>query len=142
MIQLPNLTILTLNTPNITDFAAERNELLKSATTEWVLFLDTDESLSPALEQEIQNTISNPQNSYSAYLIPRLDTFMGKQLRHGETGKAKFVRLAKKDFGKWERPIHEIWIPVGARRGSPVKIGTLRNPLIHNSHPIYFAINC
>lgn len=128
----PLLTIVTLNQKNITDFAAARNEKLATAKTDWVLFLDSDESLSLELEAEIASAIQSP--SHSAYYIPRQDVFLGRVLHHGETGHAKFIRLAKKEFGKWVRPVHEVWAPVGERPASPVKIGTLTNPLIHNSH--------
>lgn len=124
-----NLTIITLNKPGITDFAAARNTELAKAKTDWVLFVDSDEKITPALKAEILSITSNPSPSlYSAYYIPRLDTFLGRELHHGETGHAKFIRLARRDFGKWERPVHEIW--VGSR-----KVGELKNPLLHYPHP-------
>lgn len=125
---MKNLTIITLNSPNLTDFAAARNAELAKVKTSWVLFLDSDETMSPELEQEIHNSIFKPQNSLSAYYLYRQDTFLGTILRHGETGHAKFIRLARRDFGQWVRPVHEVWQGKG-------KIGTLTNPLIHNSHP-------
>lgn len=130
-----NLTILTLNSPNIIDFAKARNDLLATAQTEWVMFLDSDEIVTPALEDEIQKAVSRKPYAFDAYLIPRRDVFMGKELKHGETGNAKFVRLAKKNFGQWIRPVHEMWEPVGARHASTAKIGKLHNPIIHISHP-------
>jgi glycosyltransferase involved in cell wall biosynthesis len=131
-----NLTIITLNQPNITDFAAAHNAELAKAKTPWVLFVDSDEKITPALKEEILSITSNlSPNLYDAYYIPRLDTFLGKQLHHGETGNAKFIRLARKDFGSWIRPVHEVWQP---RRGesmySPAKIGILTNPLLHTPH--------
>jgi len=36
------------------DFAGQRNYALSLATTEWVLFLDTDERITPALAQEVR----------------------------------------------------------------------------------------
>lgn len=120
-----NLTIITLNQPNITDFAQARNAELAKAKTEWVFFVDTDESITPGLKTEILKAIEN--NEYEAYYIRRLDTFMGRQLRHGETGKAKFIRLARRDFGQWVRPVHEIWIGKG-------RVGELNNPLLHAPH--------
>jgi len=130
-----NLTIITLNQPNITDFAAARNAELAGVKTEWVMFVDSDEKITSALKAEIISAINDQQSTiYSAYYIPRLDTFLGHELHHGETGHAKFIRLAKKDFGTWQRPVHEQWVPVGARRGSPAKIGTLANPLLHTPH--------
>lgn len=123
-----HLTIITLNTPDITDFAGARNSELKKAKTEWVLFVDTDEKVTPELKQEILSVIHDPSSSlYSAYRIRRLDTFLGRELRHGETGHAYFVRLSRRDWGVWQRPVHEVWMGSG-------NIGTLQNPLLHHPH--------
>lgn len=126
MTSMQNLTIITLNQPNITDFAKARNDELAKVKTEWVLFLDTDETMSKELEQEIVMAIQSSE--YAAYYLPRLDIFLGRELHHGETGDAKFIRLAKKGFGKWMHPVHEQWVGHG-------KIGTLIHPILHNSHP-------
>lgn len=128
-----DLTIITLNSPNITDFAAARNIELAKANTPWVLFVDSDEKITGELKYEILEAIKS--NDFDAYYIPRLDSFLGRELLHGETGKAKFIRLARKDFGHWIRPVHEVWVPVGARRGSSAKIGILHNPILHSPHP-------
>ncbi len=122
---MKNVTVITLNVPDITDFAAARNAELAKAKTPWVLFLDADETLSPALEREISQAIKSPQ--YDAYYLLRVDTFMGRALCHGETGHAKFIRLARRDFGKWVRPVHETWVGEG-------KIGTLTHPILHAPH--------
>lgn len=128
--KIDNLTILTLNSPEIKDFSAARNALLKDVKTEWILFLDSDEQLSSQLIEEIRSTINNLQsNNYSAYYLPRQDLFLGKILLHGETGKAKFIRLARKDWGHWERPVHEVWVGEG-------RVGTLKNPILHTPHDI------
>ena len=127
-----NLTIITLNTPDITDFAAARNAELAKAKTDWVLFLDADETLSPELETEIASILNQESSIYSAYSIPRLDTFLGRELRHGEPGHTRLVRLARKDFGHWVRPVHEVWQGHG-------RVGQLQNPLLHRSHPTITA---
>ncbi|MFZ2199315.1 MAG: glycosyltransferase family 2 protein [Microgenomates group bacterium] len=119
------LSIIILNQPNITDFAAARNAELAKAKTDWVMFVDSDEKITPALKDEVLKAIESPD--FDAYYIPRLDTFLGRELRHGETGHAKFVRLARKEYGKWERPVHEVWIGKG-------KVGILTSPLLHESH--------
>lgn len=125
---IPGLTVLTLDTPDIKDFALERNKMLSSAKTDWALFLDSDEVLSPDLEQELKETLaSKSAQYYSAYQIRRQDTFLNQVLRHGETGHAYFVRLAKRDWGHWEGVVHEKW------QGSGL-VGTLKNPIIHNPH--------
>lgn len=51
----------------------------------------------------------------------------GKELKHGETGNVKLLRLAKRDAGLWVRAIHEIWEIKG-------RVGELKNPLLHYPH--------
>lgn len=135
---MKNITVLTLNSPDITDFAKARNDLLKTAKTparntshsdaggDWVMFLDSDEVISPELQAEIEQAIKS--NQFEAYSISRLDTFLGKQLTHGETGHTRLVRLARRDWGRWERPVHEVWVGKG-------RVGELKSPLLHTPHP-------
>lgn len=51
----------------------------------------------------------------------------GRELRHGETGNVKLLRLAKTGTGRWRRAIHETWQVTG-------KTGELKNPLLHYPH--------
>lgn len=53
---------------------------------------------------------------------------MGKQLKHGDTGNIKLLRLAKKRSGIWQGKVHEKWIVEG-------NIDELENPIIHYPHP-------
>ncbi len=122
---MQNLTVITLNEPDITDFAATRNRELAKVKTDWVLFVDADEVVTPELEKEIEQAIKS--NTCVAYYIPRRDTFLGRKLRHGETGNAKFIRLARANFGKWVRPVHEVWVGKG-------RVGELQHPLLHTPH--------
>ena len=75
--KMKNLQILTLNKPNITDFSEVRNELLKNAKSDWVLFLDSDEVLSEALKKEIKNL--DPKD-YVSFYIKRKIIFLGKEI--------------------------------------------------------------
>ena len=124
----PSLTIITLNTPEIHDYAKARNEALAKAKTEWVLFVDSDEVITQALENEINDTLRHSFNNYDAYYLSRQVTFFNRILKYGETGNAKFIRLAKKSFGRWVHPVHEVWVGRG-------RVGELKNPLLHNAHP-------
>lgn len=117
-----NITIITLDEPNIEDFAAARNRELKKAKTDWVLFVDSDETISPELEQEIKHAISAPQ--FDAYALKRRDHFLGQELTHGENAANRFVRLARRSWGKWERPVHETWVGQGG-------VGELNHPIHH-----------
>lgn len=122
------LTILTLDQSDVSDFAAARNALLKTAKTPWIFFLDSDESITPALQAEITQICNLKSNLYSAYFVRRLDTFLGRQLTHGEAGHTRLVRLARRGWGQWERPVHEVWLGEG-------RVGELNNPLLHTPHP-------
>lgn len=104
------------------DFAAQRNYALTLAKNDWVIFVDDDEVVSPALAAEVTRLVRN--NKYSGYYLKRLDSYYGQIIHHGETGNIKLIRLAQKGSGKWQRPVHEIWRIKG-------RIGCLQNPLIH-----------
>ena len=99
------LSILTLNKKNITDFAAERNELLKSAKYEWVFFLDSDEKITAKSWLEIKKIIE--ENKYDLVSVKREDYFHGQKISHGEAGQMRLIRMGKKDKIAWERPVHE-----------------------------------
>lgn len=124
---IPNLTILTLNESNITDFSKARNRLLAASTTDWVLFVDSDEELSEGLVAEIVALNLTKNNPISAYYIPRKDYFFGKWLKGGEASTTRLIRLAKKDFGAWQRPVHEIWVGEG-------RVSQLKSSILHRPH--------
>lgn len=115
------LSILTLIKENITDFAFERNKLLKSAKSEWVLFLDSDETISPKLQKEIIQLTNNSVKSVNGFYINRENYFLGQFV-----GTDKILRLGKKDSGRWTRRVHETWEVRG-------KIGEVKNPIVHNT---------
>ncbi|MFH2062321.1 MAG: glycosyltransferase, partial [Candidatus Beckwithbacteria bacterium] len=77
-----NITILTINQPNITSYSKVRNLMLEKTKTPWVLFLDSDETLTPALKKEINKATQNHKYNYR---LKRQDYFLGKKLRFGET---------------------------------------------------------
>ena len=116
-----DLTILTINQPNITNYSKVRNLMLKKAKTPWVLFLDSDEKLSAVLKKEIKKVI---QNKHYNYELKRLDYFLGKKLRFGETSRFKSTRLIQKNSGQWQGIVHERFI-------SKLPVKTLKNPIIH-----------
>lgn len=113
---------ITLNKKNITDFAKERNILLKNSKAEWVFFLDMDETVSKNLKEEMVTWLNGQMvDKYNGAYIYRKNYFLGKYI-----GTDKILRLGKKDSGKWERGVHEEWIVKG-------KMGTLKNPIIHET---------
>jgi len=93
--------IITLNKPNINDFAKERNLLLEKSKAEWVFFLDSDEKLSKELKKEISDL--DPKEC-SGFNIKRRIIFLGKAI-----GEDKAIRLVRRNSGKWVRAVHETW---------------------------------
>lgn len=107
-----NISLITIKNKKIIDFAKERNKALSAVERgKWVLFLDSDEIITPELKDELKNL--NPNNQINGYFI----------IRRGIV-EEKLLRLARKDAGKWERCVHEVWKVKG-------KIGCLKNPIIH-----------
>lgn len=104
------------------DFATHRNNALSKAKGEWVLFVDDDEYVSKQLKAEIISAINEDQ--FDGFLIKRQDLIFHQVVSHGEIGEIKILRLAKKDAGKFKRPVHEYWEVNG-------RVGILKNPLYH-----------
>jgi hypothetical protein len=107
---------------SLKDFASQRNFALTKAKNDWVMFLDADEVISKELALEITSVLNQP-NIYGYYFY-RLDNYYGQILRFGEIGQTKILRLARKNAGQWQRPVHETWLING-------NTNILNNPLIH-----------
>lgn len=108
------------------NFSSWRNEALKKAKGDWVLFLDADERITPALKEEIESVIK--EESFWAYAIPRQNYYLGKPVRWGVLGPDYVKRLFKREKHKgWEGRLHEEPIFEG-------ELGHLKEPMIHLSH--------
>lgn len=114
--------IVSDNKGGIKDFSSQRNLGLAKSKNDWVLFVDDDEIVSRSLAKEISEAIES--DKHSGYYLRRLDKYHGQVLRYGETGNTRIIRLAKKDAGRFARPVHETWQITG-------KVGLLESPLIH-----------
>ncbi len=110
----------------IVDFAAARNQAMAVATQPWVFFLDSDEELAATAPTVIRQALE--KNSISAWSIPRVDVFQGKELHWGECYHSKVTRLLKKDSVHFERQVHEEPCVNG-------KVGVLATEIFHYSHP-------
>lgn len=112
------IKIVTLNEPNIKDFAMARNRILKNLKNDWVFFLDSDEIISTELYKEISEL---DLEGYSGFFVKRKNYFLGKFI-----GSDELIRLARKDSGYWKRKVHEVWVVKG-------RLGKLKNPIIHET---------
>lgn len=110
------------------NFATQRNFGLRKAQGKWVLFIDADERVTEDLRNEIVQITNDPLVNYLGCYLKRVDYIWGKKLKHGETANIKLLRLARRNVGKWERRVHEVW-------GVEGKTRKLKNPLMHYPHP-------
>jgi glycosyltransferase involved in cell wall biosynthesis len=107
-------------------FGYQKNLALKAATGDWILSLDADERVTPALQQLIKTVVAAPEAD--AYALPRQAYFLGKAMRHGGWWPDYVVRLFKKCSGCFsDRLVHEIVHIDGT-------VKKLKEPLIHYSY--------
>jgi len=109
-------------------FARQKNAAIAHTTGDWVLSLDADEEVSPALAQEIEVLLAGSP-AFSAYRMPRLNHFLGRPLRHGGYWPDPKLRLFRRGVARFEdRPVHETM-------RAECTVGELKGHLIHHSYP-------
>lgn len=88
-------------------FAAHKNLAIERATSDWILSLDADERVTPALAQEIQ-TVLRDRHAADGYTVPRRNYFLGQWIRHGGWYPDRTVRLFRRGRGEFlPRAVHE-----------------------------------
>lgn len=93
-------------------FGIQKNRALELATGDWVLSLDADERVTPALAQAIQAAMAKPQAD--AYRIARLSNFGGRWIRHSGWWPDYVLRLFRRGTARFkEVAVHESVLPEG-----------------------------
>jgi glycosyltransferase involved in cell wall biosynthesis len=115
-------------TSPFTDFATQRNFAMSQAMGGWVLFVDADEQITPALAEEIIKILRNPtdESRKAVYAIPRHTYFFGKRLRFSDARTDAPIRLFPKSSARWEQPVHEKVV-------TDLPVRSLKNPMPHSS---------
>jgi glycosyltransferase involved in cell wall biosynthesis len=112
-------------------FAAQKNFAIAQCTSDWILSLDADEELSPALQEEIRRTLSS-QPSVDAFYLNRRNLFLGRWIKRGGFYPDAKLRLFRRDLPAppqfEDRPVHET-----IRFHGPT--ATLSADLIHHAYP-------
>lgn len=107
-------------------FAYWRNEGARKAKGDWLLYLDTDEEITPALRKVIEEVTGSDE--FSAYAIPRRNFIFGKEMKHCGLWPDYVLRLINKDkFKGWYGELHE-------QPKIDGEICHLKEPLIHRKH--------
>lgn len=106
--------------------ADQKNWALDRMPPGWVLILDADESVSPALQKEILAALAAPR--HTAYWIPRRTWFLDKRIDNAGWDRDGVTRLLRQDAGRYSRVlVHEVM-------ECPGTVGILRNYLEHRSY--------
>jgi len=88
-------------------YAAQKNTALAEATGQWVLSLDADEVVSPALRADIEAVLRDGAAA-DGYAAPRRNIFWGRWVRHGGLYPDWQLRLFRRGRGRFvERAVHE-----------------------------------
>ena len=107
-------------------FGPQKNRALDQATGEWVLSLDADERLTPALRSEILTAIHHSAH-VDCFAIPRLSWYCGRFIRHSGWSPDYVDRLFKRGTARFSDDlVHERLIPAG-------QVAKLENPMLHFS---------
>lgn len=112
-------------------YTAQKNHCLTLCAQPWVLALDCDEELTPALRESIRAFFANGDDqTFAGAWMPRLVWFMGRWIHHGDWYPDRKVRLFRRDGSQWQADgggqVHERLVVQGA-------CTTLRGDLLHYS---------
>jgi glycosyltransferase involved in cell wall biosynthesis len=108
-------------------YAKQRNWALRNLpiSSDWVLMLDADERIPPALAEEIQQAIRNGGQDFAGFYLKFRHIFLGRSLQHGGLYPTWLLRLYKRHRVRFEdRPMNEHVILEG-------KAGYLSQPFEH-----------
>jgi glycosyltransferase involved in cell wall biosynthesis len=109
-------------------FSGQRNRALALCDAQWVLFLDADERVTPALADEIAALLAHPvaAGQPAGYWIPRHNLFFGRVARAGGWYPDRQLRLVQRVLAHYDdaRLVHEVAELVGPA-------GTLHGHLEH-----------
>jgi (heptosyl)LPS beta-1,4-glucosyltransferase len=110
------------------DYSQFRNDGLKKAKGDWILYVDADERVSKELQTELKKIVSRPPSDIKAYALARTNIYLGRPMKFGGWGGEYIIRLFATDhiFG-WENPLHEQPKFTG-------DLGYVSSPLLHYSH--------
>ena len=114
-------------------FGPQKNRALDLATGEWVLSLDADERLTPALKSEIVTAIHDSAH-VDCFAIPRLSWYCGRFIRHSGWNPDYVDRLFKRGSARFSDDlVHERLLPSG-------QVAKLENPMLHYSFMNYSQV--
>lgn len=115
-------------------FGVQKNRALALATQDWVLSLDADERISPALRQEIEDQIAKHAGPGTdvAFEIPRLTQFCGQWIHHCGWTPDRVLRLFRRGDARFSDDLVHESLQLLKPETTVIR---LKNPLLHFSYP-------
>jgi glycosyltransferase involved in cell wall biosynthesis len=106
-------------------FGRQKQHAVSIARNDWVLCLDVDERVTPALEASIRAALAAP--GYKAWRMARRNRFLGAWLAHGEGYPDWSLRLFHRAHAQWSNDeVHETVL-------TTAEVGRLDGDLLHDS---------
>ena len=114
-------------------YSEQKNFANGLASQEWILSLDADEALSPALRTSLMQLRNHPPEGHVAFRFHRLTNYCGHFVRYCGWYPDSKIRLWRSGSARWEGRVHEIL----AFEAEP-HVVTLDGDLLHYS---YYSIS-
>jgi len=109
-------------------FVGQKQSVAEKATQPWLLNLDADEVVPPALAGEIAAVVGNSSALHAAYQFPRCTFYCGRWIRHGDWYPDRVLRLWRRGAAKWTGQDPHAYLEVNG------SVGRLRSDLLHESN--------
>lgn len=108
------------------DFSKLRNLGKNAANGDWLLYVDADERITPALQKELKKIMQSfdPLTSVRAYFLTRKNYYLGKEWPYRDKMQRFFWRQSLRG---WRGELHETAVFDG-------KVAVLKEPLLHYTH--------
>lgn len=91
----------------ITDFGAARNQCMDAARHDWFLYIDSDESISPELQEDIARIVER-NTGPQVYRVPIGIMLDGHRIRHSSNYPGYQFRFFNRAAGvRFIKPVHE-----------------------------------
>jgi glycosyltransferase involved in cell wall biosynthesis len=114
-----------IEAPDWPGFGPQKNRAIDACTGDWVLALDADERVTPALRAEIERALARP--AFDVYALPRRSTYAGRFMRHGGWWPDYVTRLFRRGVARYSPArVHESLV-------TERPVGRLGEPLLHYS---------
>jgi glycosyltransferase involved in cell wall biosynthesis len=117
-------------------YGVQKQRALEKATKDWVLSVDADEQVTPALGEELRTFLLEPLGpaSYSGFYIKRCTKYGDRLLRFGAGFREYRLVLLRRDKG------HVLPLAVHERIEVQGPIGRLKGFILHESFPNLHAV--